>query len=570
MKKILLSLFAVFATVGAWAQATTYYQLGEPTTNLSSGKYAIVCMSDKGTGTAYYHSAGTGRHYRYDLNKSDVTTNSVVESSYVWQVDVLDNGKITIKLLDDQEKFFPKDEAKNKNFAGTEIAELTPEIKTIGDKDYFALKYDDTIGWIHVNSDGGNPNFSYWTSYGDEGTCVKFLFHPVVEMDEENLTYTFTDNAGNEYSGSYDGVKGSSEPTFTGVAGYTLSDKKWDGNKLTASITFPFPVSKDGGVTNATMISNFNVTQRWHAVGDDVKVQTQDVDPAKINEWLWAIYPSFADGKFTFVVKNMSTGTYLFTDKTESSFDTQGTVVLKEEGTPLEVVNWLNAPCFTVSGKTLYLTINGTADTDVYLATYVGGNNSHNGNKLHFPSYTLVSLNEAGYASTYLPFAAALPEGLEAYAVTATSATMATLTALEGIKANQGAILKGAASAEYVLAAGNVTSDWSGNLLQGSVTDTEVTGAGYVLSTVNSVTGFYAAKLTDGKFQNNAGKAYLPASAVTASARFLSFDFGTETAIENIEGAEDAANTVVYDLSGRRVQKTQKGLYIVNGKVVIK
>ena len=40
--------------------------------------------------------------------------------------------------------------------------------------------------------------------------------------------------------------------------------------------------------------------------------------------------------------------------------------------------------------------------------------------------------------------------------------------------------------------------------------------------------------------------------------------------IESIEGAENAANAVIYDLSGRRVQKAQKGLYIVNGVKVIK
>ena len=90
--------------------------------------------------------------------------------------------------------------------------------------------------------------------------------------------------------------------------------------------------------------------------------------------------------------------------------------------------------------------------------------------------------------------------------------------------------------------------------------------------------GFYKATLNKDEnggngethFLNSANKAYLPASAVPAGARFLSFDFGNETAIENIEGAENAANTVIYDLSGRRVQKAQKGLYIVNGVKVIK
>jgi hypothetical protein len=71
-------------------------------------------------------------------------------------------------------------------------------------------------------------------------------------------------------------------------------------------------------------------------------------------------------------------------------------------------------------------------------------------------------------------------------------------------------------------------------------------------------------------FLNNANKAYLPA-ATGAESRFLVFNFGDDnaTAIEGIE-AESTANAVVYDLAGRRVQKAQKGLYIVNGKKVIK
>ena len=188
---------------------------------------------------------------------------------------------------------------------------------------------------------------------------------------------------------------------------------------------------------------------------------------------------------------------------------------------------------------------------------------------------TLYEVNEVNvpatdFATLYMGYQAYIPEGVEAYVVSSADSKRATLTKIEGIlPANTGIILKNDGNYSFKKAIGTA-ADVAGNLLKGSATDTEVTGAGYVLSTVNSVTGFYVAKLTNGKFQNNAGKAYLPASAVTAGARFLSFDFGTETAIENIEGAEDAANTVVYDLSGRRVQKAQKGLYIVNGKVVIK
>ena len=124
-------------------------------------------------------------------------------------------------------------------------------------------------------------------------------------------------------------------------------------------------------------------------------------------------------------------------------------------------------------------------------------------------------------------------------------------------------------------------------MLKGTNVPTNIAEKAYVLSMPEGESvGFYAAKFNvstdatnDGEegaeddtfeaFVNNANKAYLPASAVASGARFISFDFGTETAIENIEGAE-AENAVVYDLSGRRVQKAQKGVFIVNGKVVIK
>ena len=40
-----------------------------------------------------------------------------------------------------------------------------------------------------------------------------------------------------------------------------------------------------------------------------------------------------------------------------------------------------------------------------------------------------------------------------------------------------------------------------------------------------------------------------------------------ETGIENVNVND---NNMIYDLSGRRVSKTQKGVYIVNGKKVMK
>lgn len=111
--------------------------------------------------------------------------------------------------------------------------------------------------------------------------------------------------------------------------------------------------------------------------------------------------------------------------------------------------------------------------------------------------------------------------------------------------------------------------------LKGTLADTYITDNSYVLSRIDDVVGFYKASMNqqDGaSFLNNGFKAYLPKPENTPDeTRFFVFNFGddTETAIEGIE-AENTADAVVYDLAGRRVQKAQKGLYIVNGKKVIK
>ena len=43
-----------------------------------------------------------------------------------------------------------------------------------------------------------------------------------------------------------------------------------------------------------------------------------------------------------------------------------------------------------------------------------------------------------------------------------------------------------------------------------------------------------------------------------------------ETGIDELKGENGKVKTAVYDLSGRRVQKGQKGVFIQNGKVMVR
>lgn len=83
--------------------------------------------------------------------------------------------------------------------------------------------------------------------------------------------------------------------------------------------------------------------------------------------------------------------------------------------------------------------------------------------------------------------------------------------------------------------------------------------------------GFYWMNPTGVAFTNGAHKAYLKLAKSTpaGSQAVNGFPFnGTTTGIEQIEAGADAKNTI-YDLSGRRVNKAAKGIYILNGKKVL-
>ena len=190
-----------------------------------------------------------------------------------------------------------------------------------------------------------------------------------------------------------------------------------------------------------------------------------------------------------------------------------------------------------------------------------------------------------GYATIFSPVALALKSNLEAYVAESTENGRVQMTSVDVVPANTGVILKSYEGVEtdadngYVYLQIVSNTDAPESKLKGTLADEyiipEADTKCYVLATpTDKETAFYKAALNQNQqgnsaFVNNGFKAYLPVANGTAPARFL-FDFGTETGIEDINGAETETNAVIYDLSGRRVQNAQKGIYIINGKKVIK
>ena len=100
------------------------------------------------------------------------------------------------------------------------------------------------------------------------------------------------------------------------------------------------------------------------------------------------------------------------------------------------------------------------------------------------------------------------------------------------------------------------------NDLKGTAEPLAATGIQYVLAEKDGVAGFYQA--AEGT-KIPAGKAYIE----KAAAGVKGFFFGDATGIAEVETATET-DAAIYDLSGRRVEKAQKGVYIINGKKVMK
>ena len=178
------------------------------------------------------------------------------------------------------------------------------------------------------------------------------------------------------------------------------------------------------------------------------------------------------------------------------------------------------------------------------------------------------------YATLHLGYQVGIPNGVEAYCITATNKEYATLEPLYSIiPAATPVILRRTddeQSYNFAYTKG-IAANIKQNLLKGSIADRYVSGSAYVLGVVDDEVCLAKAALNqvgNTSFKNNANKAYLPTAEGASLSASLRFDFGGTTAIEEVE--TKATETVIYDLTGRRVNEiTKAGIYIVNGKKVL-
>lgn len=178
------------------------------------------------------------------------------------------------------------------------------------------------------------------------------------------------------------------------------------------------------------------------------------------------------------------------------------------------------------------------------------------------------NINGVSHIATFsAPFATIIPAGVKAYYVSAKGAE-ATMTAIDAqaIPANQGVILtsESGEAATMVPAASETAATITGNQLGHSAgaAQTLTAGEGYILGNGSEGTAFYPCKA--GSLPIN--KAYLLGNGGESA---IVMNFGNAVTGINTIAAPASAKAPIFDLSGRRVVKATKGLYIQNGKKVI-
>lgn len=211
-----------------------------------------------------------------------------------------------------------------------------------------------------------------------------------------------------------------------------------------------------------------------------------------------------------------------------------------------------------------------------------------------FTAYTITNtrmLTAEKHYTTCLPYSIAIPTGMKAYTLSAssdkllgfeevTTGILAAFTPYVLIPTTSGQLLSATntevpattAIEDFKKAGETSATTVGGHKLVGTLRYMATGAAGcYIMQSGNTWKAFTGT----GVYPNGACilpmRAYIVTSSYPAEARpFLSATFDSGTNIYNIDDLKFDSEDATYDLSGRKVQTPQKGLYIVGGKKMMR
>lgn len=182
-----------------------------------------------------------------------------------------------------------------------------------------------------------------------------------------------------------------------------------------------------------------------------------------------------------------------------------------------------------------------------------------------------VTANIATYSS---PFPVVLPKEVDAYIAVSAGETIVLKKITGALPKNTGVILSAEEAKDYIPTACTTEEvasiDADNKLVASTGTAIDASTQAYVLAKNTDTDNKAVFKILSSNTDDRAlaqYKAYLNLTGIQAAKLSISFNDNV-TAISNATLAQEKTSSI-YDLSGRKSNKLQKGIYIVNGKKII-
>ena len=414
--------------------------------------------------------------------------------------------------------------------------------------------------------------FDGWYSNADFTTTL------TTKTQSGYTTYEFTANSTNQNSPTTNDIYAKFKPfqpvIFSVAAGSYYEPKSVTLSCATSGATIEYSLNNQDNWQNYTTEAIISVTSTTtiYARAKTNKGQS------KVYSATYNILPKNSvvfNTPLTIPYGNGTSGTpYTLTT------GTSGTVDVKTDGNISSVTVTGNDKIVSVSGSTITPKAVGTTTITVTSAegdTYLAGNGTITVNVTapegvttapsgeYTETYTIPSSGYGTYCSQYpIDFTRSFTNGETAYTVKEKTETLVRLHLIEqtSIKGGVGFVVKGEPGTTITFRFIDSSNVPTPNMLFGTTAPTYI-----------EYEEAYGMK--DGGFHlNNAGvvpahRAFIPnESAGSVKALTLDFEEEDPTGIEEFK-FEDDSNSVIYNLSGQRIQKMQRGINIVNGKKIM-
>ena len=535
MKKLFLTLLTCMVAMLANAQTlstTAVYSFDK----LKNGAiYALKTLNDKATSGGWYYNDG---NFKFTLSQDDITPGKTVsadKNKFLWKVYKNSNNTISLVNMYNGVYFGKATGNTGNNLSSNtgcreEIGEFNFEVSTKhGDNNYLDLYIQNGSNKYYIAANSGG-NLGYWTlSEQDKNkACVQFY------QVEDPANIQLPVKVGKPY------ILRLGDGTADNVGDYIYTT---DGSNIAA-----LPPNGNAVANQAPNLSTLG--SEWFFKGD------------------------YANG---FNIINAKSKKVLGVNTETLKNNERTSIGLYDANNPGENISIL----WDITGSTnlnngFYLGVKGSIrdranhnnGNFAFWKTGVGkGSTFRVYENVELP---LTQVGEKYYATTYLPFAVTIPEGVNAYTATLNENNV-TLNAVTGVlPAKTAVILEGnAANASFALTSETNNTVDKGNM-QGTL-ETKAIDAGtidyLILGTKNNALGFYLPNETMTSIAGN--RAYFDIRANNAAQKGFSLNFDVVSGINNAVAGNNNQG-VIYDLTGRRVNNTVKGgIYICNGKKII-